>query len=282
MKTGLLRLGLAALVAAVSVSGYASPEVPANAKLKTSGGPLVQAHRGGCAEYDDNARGGFEMCLSRGIKGFELDVRFTKDGTLVVMHDADVARTTDGRGAVEAMTFAEFRQLRLKKSSEPVPALSDVLKARRGRADIFMEIEMKASPGAFYTPSVLEDYCRKLSAMSKELMKPGTYAFTSFSVKTLSTMRQVDPDAPIGLIVGKPLADEHIETATQLGCCSVAPLAGTTKEMVEKAHKAGLTVCLWMCQDKTTWDACAAKGADRVTTDYPLKLSREVEGASAP
>ena len=140
-----------------------------------------------------------------------------------------------------------------------------------------MEIEMKAGPSDFYTPYVLEDYCRRLNDMTKVLMKPGTYAFTCFNEKTLATMRKVDPDAPLGLIVGKPLEDVHIAKAKELGCCSVAPRAETTKEMVEKAHKAGLTVCLWMCQDKATWDECAAKGADRVTSDFPLKLSREVE-----
>jgi glycerophosphoryl diester phosphodiesterase len=217
------------------------------------------------------------MCLSRGIKGFELDVRYTKDCVLVVMHDESLERTTNGKGIVEDTTFSDLCKLRLKKSSEQVPSLSEVLMAMRGREDIFMEIEMKAGPSDFYTPYVLEDYCRRLSAMAKVLMKPGTYAFTCFNEKTLAMMRKVDPDAPIGLIVGTPLEDAHIAKAKELGCCSVAPRAETTKEMVEKAHKAGLTVCLWMCQDKATWDECAAKGADRVTSDFPLKLSREVE-----
>ena len=277
MKTATVRLVFGVLMAAALATGCASSRYPANAKLKTGSGPLVQAHRGGRFEYDDNALGGFEMCLSRGIKGFELDVRYTKDCVLVVMHDESLERTTNGKGSVEDTTFSDLCKLRLKKSSEQVPSLSEVLMAMRGREDIFMEIEMKAGPSDFYTPYVLEDYCRRLSAMTKVLMKPGTYAFTCFNEKTLATMRKVDPDAPIGLIVGTPLEDAHIAKAKELGCCSVAPCVGTTKEMIEKAHEAGLTVCLWMCQEKETWDECAAIGADRVTTDFPLKLTREVE-----
>ena len=277
MKTATVRLVFGVIMAAALATGCASSRYPANAKLKTGSGPLVQAHRGGRFEYDDNALGGFEMCLSRGIKGFELDVRYTKDCVLVVMHDESLERTTNGKGIVEDTTFSDLCKLRLKKSSEQVPALSEVLMAMRGREDIFMEIEMKAGPSDFYTSYVLEDYCRRLNAMTKMLMKPGTYAFTCFNEKTLATMRKVDPDAPLGLIVGKPLEDAHIAKAKELGCCSVAPRFGTTKEMIEKAHEAGLTVCLWMCQDKETWDKCAAVGADRVTTDFPLKLSREVE-----
>ena len=277
MKTVFVRFAFGVFVVAALASGCASPRYPANAKLKTGLGPLVQAHRGGRAEYDDNALGGFKMCLSRGIKGFELDVRYTKDCVLVVMHDESLDRTTNGKGRVEDTTFSDLCKLRLKKSSEQVPSLSEVLMAMGSREDIFVEIEMKAGPSEFYTPYVLEDYCRRLNDMTKVLMKPGTYAFTCFNEKTLATMRKVDPDAPLGFIVGGPLEDAHIAKAKELGCCSVAPRVGTTKEMVEKAHKAGLTVCLWMCQDKATWDECAAVGADRVTTDFPLKLSREVE-----
>ena len=277
MKTVLVRFAFGVFVVAALAAGCASPRYPANAKLNTGSGPLVQAHRGGRAEYDDNALGGFKMCLSRGIKGFELDVRYTTDCVLVVMHDSGLSRTTNGEGNVEDTTFSDLCKLRLKKSSEQVPALSEVLMMMSGREDIFIEIEMKAYPSDFYTPYVLEDYCRRLSDMAKILMKPGTYAFTCFNAKTLATMRKVDPDAPLGLIVGSALEDAHIAKAKELGCCSVAPRVGTTKEMVEKAHRAGLTVCLWMCQDKATWDECAAIGADRVTTDFPLKLSREVQ-----
>ena len=277
MKTATVRLVFGVLMAAALATGCASSRCPANAKLKTGSGPLVQAHRGGRFEYDDNALGGFKMCRSRGIKGFELDVRYTKDCVLVVMHDESLDRTTNGKGRVEDTTFSDLCKLRLKKSSEQVPSLSEVLMAMGSREDIFVEIEMKAGPSEFYTPYVLEDYCRRLNDMTKVLMKPGTYAFTCFNEKTLATMRKVDPDAPLGLIVGGPLEDAHIAKAKELGCCSVAPRVGTTKEMVEKAHKAGLTVCLWMCQDKATWDECAAVGADRVTTDFPLKLTREVE-----
>ena len=277
MKTATVRLVFGVLMAAALATGCASSRYPANAKLKTGLGPLVQAHRGGRFEYDDNALGGFEMCLSRGIKGFELDVRYTKDCVLVVMHDESLERTTNGKGIVEDTTFSDLCKLRLKKSSEQVPSLSEVLMAMGSREDIFVEIEMKAGPSEFYTPYVLEDYCRRLNDMTKVLMKPGTYAFTCFNEKTLATMRKVDPDAPLGLIVGGPLEDAHIAKAKELGCCSVAPRVGTTKEMIEKAHEAGLTVCLWMCQDKETWDECAAVGADRVTTDFPLKLTREVE-----
>ena len=252
---------------------------PANATLKTCGGPLVQAHRGGRFEYDDNAAGAFKRSMAAGIRGYETDIRFTKDHRLVIMHDSRVNRTTDGEGIVEELTLDQIRKFRLQACSEPVPTIEEVLSPLSGRDDVFIELEMKAYPSAFYTPEVLAEYCRALNAAAKALLKPGTYAFTCFNTNTLATMRREVPDAPTGYIMGSGLTDEHIKTAKALGCCSVAPLGRkTSKEMVDKAHAAGLTVCLWMCQNKDDWDDYAAKGADRATSDYPILLTRAIEG----
>ena len=248
-----------------------------NATMKTADGPLLQAHRGGKNEYDDNALGGFKRSLENGVRGFETDIRFTKDRHLVIMHDDRVNRTTDGKGIVEAMTLDELRKCRLRRCSEPVPTLEELLAVFKGRDDIFFELEMKAYPGAFYTPEVLEDYCRKLSETARRMMAPGTYAFTCFDTTTLATMRRVAPWAPTGLITGKGLDDSHIAAAKSLGCIGVAPSGHpTTKEMVDKAHAAGLSVCLWMCQSKADWDEYKSKGADRATSDNPVRILGEV------
>jgi len=282
MKRRTLLLAMSAAVVA-AFAGCAFRQcgrpMPANAVLKTHGGPLVQAHRGSRGEYDDNALGGFKLCLARGVKGFETDIRFTKDRKLVIMHDSRVERTTDGKGVVESMTLEEIRKCRLQACSEPVPTLGEILAVFSGRRDIFVELEMKAYPSSFYTPEVLEEYCRRLEETARRAMEPGTYAFTCFNTNTLATMRRVAPEAPTGYIMGGGLTDKHIATALALGCASVAPsLRKTPKEMVDKAHAAGLTVCLWMCQSKSDWDECAAKGADRATCDYPMLLTSVIEG----
>ena len=268
-----------AAVVCATLSGCIAVPMPRNATLKTGDGPLVQAHRGSRGEYDDNALGGFKMCLERGIRGFETDIRFTKDKRLVIMHDNRVNRTTDGKGIVEEMTLTELGKGRLQACSEPVPTLEEVLSVMAGRDDVFVELEMKAYPGGFYTPEVLYEYCRALNAAAKKLMKPGTYAFTCFNTNTLATMRRADLSAPIGYIVGTGLTEEHIATAKSLGCCGIAPLLSkTTKEMVARAHEEGLTICLWMCQDAAAWREAREKGADRVTSDYPVLLTRAIEG----
>ena len=112
--------------------------------------PLIQAHRGSRGEYDDNAAGGFARCLARGIRGYETDVRFTKDHALVIMHDRDVKRTTDGTGIVEEMAFDDVRRCRLQACSEVVPRAAYVFALFKGRTDTFIERNRVASS----TPSI--------------------------------------------------------------------------------------------------------------------------------
>jgi len=273
-----LKLAAHGLLLALLV-GCATAPSARNATLRTGDGPLIQAHRGGRFEYDDNAAGGFARSVKRGIRGFETDVRFSKDRQLVIMHDGSADRTSDGRGTVEELTLAELRRFRLQACSEPVPSAEDVFAALDRRDDVFIEIEMKARPGGFYTPDVLEDYCRKLNAAARAKLAPGTYAFTCFNTNTLAMMRAVDASAPLGYIMNGALTDAHLETAKRLGCSSVAPsLRATTAEMVAKAHAAGLTVCLWMVQNAEQYAEAKAKGADRVTSDYPHLLDCAVSG----
>jgi len=263
----------------VGLSGCVSVPTPKNATLKTGDGPLVLSHRGGRYEYDDNAAGGFAKGIREGVRGFETDIRFTKDHELVVMHDGELKRTTSGTGSVERTALVEMKKLTLKKSGEPVPTAAEVMDALGKRDDVFIELEMKVGPGkgpnGFYTPEVLTDYCRKLNALAKERLAPGTYVFTCFNAGTLETMRAVDPDAPLGLIMGE-LTDEHLATAKRLRCCAVAPTLKTTKEMVDKAHAAGLTVTLWMVSNAKQYAEATQKGANRVTTDYPKRLLGDI------
>lgn len=248
-------------------------------KILNEKGMILQSHRGSRGEYQDNAAGGFKWCLEKGIYGYETDVHFTKDHELVIMHDSRVDRTTDGSGMIEEMTFEEVRKCNLNSCSEPVPSAREVFEVFAGRTDTFIEIEMKAYPGDFYTPEVLEEYCRKLHKLAGEVLCPGTYAFTCFNTVTLTAMRKVDAKALLGYIMSGGMSDEQIATAKRLGCDNISPeLWATSAEDVAKAHREGLKVCLWMVQNAKDYAEAKAKGADRVTSDYPHLLNLAVSG----
>lgn len=106
-----------------------STEHPWIQRARAAGRPLVFAHRGGARIGPENTLSAFERAHALGVDGFELDVRLSRDGEVMVIHDAEVDRTTNGRGKVSAMTAAELRALdagsRFKDSDSGLPVTVD-------------------------------------------------------------------------------------------------------------------------------------------------------------
>lgn len=239
--------------------------------------PRLTSHRGGRAEFDDNAVGGFRKCLAEGVTRFETDVRLTKDGELVIMHDSDPKRTTTYTGnlKIKDMTLAEVTALTLKKSGEHVPTMKDIAEVFRGRKDVFVEWELKEAPG---NPKVAADYCNKMYAVASATMEKGTYIFIGFNSGILATMKKLHPDAATGLTTGGALTKPFVDKAKSIGCVSVQPgIRGATKEPIDYAHAQGLAVALWMVNSLDAWKTARELGADAVTTDRPMGLLKEVK-----
>ena len=270
MKRLIAGLGFAALVAGCAMFGN---DVPT---WRTAESPLINAHRGSRHEFDDNAAEGFAASLKAGVRGFETDIRITKDDELVIMHDKDVSRTTTGKGDVHDMTVAEVTALTLKKSGCKVPTARRLMETFRGVKGIRIEFEMKESARALGAARG-ETYCRKLHDLAVEIMEPGTYVFTSFCFDTLETMKRLFPDAPIGAIYGKPLTRELVDKAAAIGCCGVAPLLnGTTRDTIDYAHEKGMVTTPWMIQTYRDYAKAYALGGDTGTSDFAMGLLEKV------
>jgi len=238
--------------------------------------PLVNAHRGSRAEFDDNAAEGFAACYKAGVRGFETDLRLTKDDELVIMHDKDVSRTTVGTGDIHDMTLAEVTALTLKKSGCRVPSARRVLEIFRGAKDIRIELEMKESVRAL-GPERGALYCRKLHDLAAEILEPGTYVFTSFADDTLCEMHRQFPAAPIGYIIGRPLSREIVDRAVEMGCCGIAPLLRKSPaDVMDYVRARGLVSTPWMCESYRDYAKVHALGGDTTTSDHAMALLRKV------
>lgn len=239
--------------------------------------PRLLAHRGGAKEYDENSLGAFRACYEKGLRGFETDIRLTKDDALVILHDDKLERTTTGTGFVENLTADQVKALRLKKSGEPVPFAQDLMAYFKDKPDIFIELEMKTSNSNLYTVARLETYCKALHAAAQATLPRGTYFYTSFDKRALSTMKRLYPDADIGLIVGGALDEKAIKTALELGCKRVAPVMDKTcRKAVSDAKKAGLGLTGWPTLSEADYALGVALGFDCLTTDIPVRLFSKV------
>src|SRR5919112_3910522 len=121
------------------------------------GWPVNLAHRGASALAPENTIEAFRLAVEDGAGGLELDVHMTRDGHIVVIHDAAVDRTTNGSGAVSQMTFDELRTFDAGYDFSPdggptrpyrgrgvrVPTLGEVLEAFPGVA---VNIDLKDGP----------------------------------------------------------------------------------------------------------------------------------------
>ncbi len=112
----------------------------------TSDYVMVAAHRAADMGYLENSLSAIKHAIDLGVDIVELDVRSSKDGILVLMHDGTINRTTNGRGRVEDLTFTELREFRLKKkdgtlTSERIPGFEEALNMARGH--IMVDIDLK-------------------------------------------------------------------------------------------------------------------------------------------
>lgn len=104
----------------------------------------VIAHRGNHVVAPENSLDAVREAIRVGADYTELDLRTTKDGQIVMMHDGSVDRTTDGHGEIQNLTFQEIRKLHLKGARTPdekVPTFDEVLDLVKGKIRIYMDIK---------------------------------------------------------------------------------------------------------------------------------------------
>lgn len=231
------------------------------------------SHRGGRMEHDENTMQAFKASYDAGYRGFEVDIRMTSDGELVVTHDSTLDRTTNGTGTVELTTAAEIRKLRTKKGNEIlfIDELLDFLKDIDG---LYVEFELKTSPIKLYPEDRLQKYCDKLyKAVMKSRPADAEYVFTSSDYRGLRYLQQKYPGVDLLMISSKPCNDETIDLALALGIKRIGcTMDGTSRKAVKKAHDKGLTVSLWPGQSTADFMLGAYLGADFMCTDIPIEV----------
>ncbi len=232
----------------------------------------VFAHRGGRMEHDENTLSAFQASWNAGYRGFETDIRMTRDGALVICHDNTLDRTTNGTGTVEEKTEAEIRSLQTKQGNK-VLFLDELLAFFKGKPGLYVEFEMKTDE-TLYPEARLAEYCDKLYRMVKAAEPADAqFLFTSFDYRALRYLQAKYPGIDLLLISSKPCNDETIGLCKAMGVKRMGvTMNGTSREAVKKAHKEGLVVSLWPGQSVEDFMLGAYLGCDYMCTDIPIKV----------
>ena len=240
----------------------------------------IWAHRGASGwdrQYaPENTMPAFRKAAEMGADGIELDVQLTKDGELVICHDERIDRTSRGRGWLRDFTLAELKKIDFGKPHVEygfveISTLREFLEFAKP-LEIKVNIELKT--GVIYYEGLEE----KTFEMVKDFGMQERVIYSSFNHYSLKILRNHDPDAQIGLLMG----DDFVrvpEDAERLKACAVHPPEHiVTKEYVEKCHAHGIKVHTWTVDNPTRMRQVVAMGVDAFITDCPDNGRRAVDG----
>ncbi|MGW3097624.1 glycerophosphodiester phosphodiesterase [Streptomyces sp. NPDC001102] len=214
---------------------------------------LTIGHRGVMGVEPENTLRSFVAAQQAGLDVIELDLHLSKDGALVVMHDTDVDRTTDGTGPIAEKTLSELRALDAGRG-EHVPVFEEVLDAVRTP----LQAEIKDVQAA--------------RALAEVILKRDLVArveVSSFHDEAVAEIARLVPGvrtALIGSRFGTDIVDRAVEAGAATVCLNIRRL---TLEIVERARKADLRIIGWVVNTQDHLRLVRALQLDGATTDYP-------------
>ncbi|MER5914468.1 glycerophosphodiester phosphodiesterase family protein [Streptomyces sp. NPDC001982] len=214
---------------------------------------LTIGHRGVMGVEPENTLRSFVAAQQAGLDLIELDLHLSKDGALVVMHDAEVDRTTDGTGPIAEKTLAELRTLDAGRG-ERVPVFEEVLDAVRSP----LQAEIKDVAAA----RALAEVMHKRDLVSR-------VEVSSFHDEAVAEITRLVPGVRTALIASR-YGPDVVERATEVGAATVClNIRRLTLEVVEEARKADLKIIGWVVNTQDHLRLVRALGLDGATTDYP-------------
>lgn len=239
--------------------------------------PLVIGHRGAAGHAPENTLAAFREGLRLGADGVECDVHLSRDGKLVVIHDATVDRTTDGTGRVGDFSFAELQKLDAggwyEKAfvGERIPCLEEVLalvqEAERSQGrKLFLYVELKHGDEVY--PGI-EEGLLQLVASSELASRVGVIGFDH---RAIARMKARAPWLRTGVLYdARPLKSASL--AMEAGADWIGPsVKWVDAEEVAAARKAGLGIFVWTANDDEAMRRVLALGVTAIGSDYPDRL----------
>ena len=243
------------------------------------------SHRGGRLERDENTAKAFQDSWDAGYTGFETDIRRTADGVLYLTHDCTLERTTNGTGIFERKTSAEIEQLRTKQGNKMMK-FDDFIAFLQDKDNLYVEFELKTKPDSLYTQELVEEVAERVYQAAKSIRTHNSLLrFTSSDIRGLRYLKKAHPEiiskgpkSELLIIFNSGVTDETIEICKKediwvMGCKT----DGTTRGMVQKAHKAGMIVSLWPTHKIEDFVLAAYLGSDAMCTDIPFTMKPWLE-----
>ncbi|HIE28510.1 TPA: glycerophosphodiester phosphodiesterase [Candidatus Poribacteria bacterium] len=199
---------------------------------------LKIAHRGASGYEPENTIRAFEKAIELGADMVELDVHLSRDGRLIVMHNASVDKTTDGSGYIKDLTLQELKTFDAGKG-EQIPTLQEAIDCVKGRCGLYIELKGE------YTERPVVELIRE-NAMQNAVI------IASFDRNKVRQVKELAPELVTSVLVDDKDADwVAIAKDAKADCIHFcweryrSPHKLLTDEVMNKASANGLRVIIW-------------------------------------
>lgn len=241
--------------------------------------PLIIGHRGAAAVAPENTMAAFREAIAAGCDGIEFDVRLTRDGVPIIIHDDTLRRTAGLTARVADLAWTDIKQIDVGSwftrggrsfTNETVPSLDDLLTLFETN-DLLIVLEMKCEARSEHLP-LAEACCRLVNEHSLKQR----VIIECFDLAALPIVKNIDPEIKTAALFEPAfsIADQRIvDKATAVGASVLAPHHRLARpSLVEKAKLAGLQVAVWTV-DEPAWIAHARSiGVDALITNDPAAM----------
>ena len=215
---------------------------------------LVIAHRGGGDLFLENTMTAFRKAEELGVDAIECDIHLTKDGTLVVAHDANLNRIAGIDRKISEMTAKEISEVKLK-GGERIPFVDEVFK----EINIPLVVELKS----------METVKAVYGLLSSNPGNVKKSIFISFYHRALLLLKERFPNITTGaLLAGFPVDPISVTRSCKSDTLSIY-FEGLTKEYVDLCHQGGITVSVWTPNSEADIKDMIRIGVDLIASDRP-------------
>lgn len=225
----------------------------------------IAAHKGYSSKAPENTMPAFELAAENNVVDYiELDIRETKDGVPVVIHDASIKAATGENILVYDLTYDELQKYSAKYGfvgsefdNNRIPSLDEVLAEYSGKKNFIIEI--KADKRTPQLPEKIVRLMEKYDITKTSMIHSGSY-------ESLKAVKEINPNIKCGFIVAVsmggyedlPYADFFSVEHTYL-----------SSNVINKIHQRDKEVFVWTVNDESSFKSVRNMGVDAVITDYP-------------
>ena len=228
----------------------------------------IYAHRGYSGLYPENTMTAFIRAAETPAAGIELDIQMTKDGTVVVIHDEEVDRTTDGTGKVCDYTFRELKGFNANKThpetavKEHIPSFEEYCEWAAS-VDLATNVEIKT--GNIYYPGIEE---QALKIIAKYGLGEKIF-FSSFNPLSIALIKEMHKTMKCGLLVEHPIVNVGALCRASGFECYHPCIDFVTDNAVKECHSSNILVNVWTTNTREDLDKLRALNVDGAFSNFP-------------